>query len=293
MKVETSSVAPVAAVVAAMVSICLGATVAKDLFLRIGPAGTTALRLTLAALILALVFRVWRLPMTRASLVAGLPYGVCLGCMNLLFYMSIARIPLGIALALEFTGPLAVATVSSRRWTDILCVALAVTGLWLLLSDGLPAGDIDPVGAVLALTAGLFWAGYILAGQRAGRALGAPAPAIGMMVAAAVVLPFGLARAGTSLLDGRVLALGVVVALLSSAIPYSLEMFALRRLPAKSFGVLTSGEPAIGALVAALLLHEALSPLEWLGIGAIVAASLGATLTRERPSEPAADAAAP
>jgi inner membrane transporter RhtA len=275
----SSDFAPLAAVATAMVSICWGASVAKSLFPVIGPAGTTALRLALAAAILCGVFRVWRKPLDGRMLRAALPYGVALGCMNLLFYFSIQRIPLGIALATEFTGPLAVATFASRRRVDLAWIGLAVAGLALLLPLDISHQAIDPIGILLALAAGVFWGAYILLGKRAGNALGAAAPAYGMTVAALVALPFGVAQAGATLLQPHVLAIALVVAVFSSAIPYSLEMFALRRLPTKSFGILTSGEPAVGALAGVLLLGEMLSPPQWLGIAAIVGATFGTTLT--------------
>ncbi|MPS67132.1 MAG: EamA family transporter [Novosphingobium sp.] len=276
---SSSDFAPLAAVATAMVSICWGASVAKTLFPLIGPAGTTALRLSLAAVILCCVFRVWRLPFDRTILRAALPYGVALGCMNMLFYFAIQRIPLGIALATEFTGPLAVATFASRRRVDLAWIALAAAGLCLLLPLDISRDAVDPVGVLLALGAGVFWGAYILMGKRAGEALGAAAPAYGMTIAALVALPFGVAQAGATLLQPHVLAVALVVAIFSSAIPYSLEMFALRRLPTKSFGVLTSGEPAVGALAGALLLGEMLPFAKWIGIAAIVGATIGTTLT--------------
>lgn len=271
-------VAPLAAVVGAMISITSGATVAKRMFGVIGPAGTTALRLTLVAALLSIIFRVWRVPLTRALLRSVLPYGVSLGAMNLLFYMAIDRIPLGIALAFEFVGPLAVATFSSPRLRDLVWVALAVVGLALLLPIRAAGHPLDPVGIALALAAGVFWGAYIVMGRRAGATLGAAAPAFGMIVGALLVLPFGIIGGGRALLAPPVLALAIVVALLSSAVPYTLEMFALRRLPTSTFGVLTSGEPAIGAVMGALFLREELPLVKWLGIAGIVGASIGTTI---------------
>ena len=269
--------APLAAAFAAMLSITSGASLAKSLFPAIGAAGTTALRLGIAALILCLVFRVWRLRPDRRMLAAAIPYGLSLGAMNLLFYMAIQRIPLGIALALEFVGPLGVAILSSRRRADLGWIALAIAGVVLLLP--IETGDhaVDPVGVGLALAAGVFWGTYIVTGKRAGTVLGAGAPALGMVVGALLVLPFGIAEAGSGLLDPHILGIALAVALLSSAIPYSLEMFALRRLPAKSFSVVTSGEPAVGAVVGMVALGEDLPLASWLGIGAVIAASVGTT----------------
>ncbi len=274
----SSPLPAVAALAGAMVSITIGASIAKTLFPLVGPAGTTALRLLFAAILLAVVFRIWRMRLDRRMLLAAVPYGISLGCMNLLFYMAIQRIPLGVAIAVEFTGPLAVAIFFSRQRMDMGWIALAVLGLVLLLPLRLTPNSMDPVGIALALAAGVFWASYILTGKRAGDVLGIQASALGMIVAALVVLPFGIAEAGMDLLDVNVIAVALVVALLSSAIPYSLEMFALRRLPTKSFGILTSGEPAIGAVVGMILMGENLALVKWMGIGAIVLASIGVTL---------------
>jgi len=274
-----SAFAPLAAVVVAMISITLGASVAKKLFIDVGPVGTTALRLTLAAILLSVGFRIWRVPVTRAVVRAALPYGLSLGAMNLLFYMAIDRIPLGVALAFEFTGPLAVATFTSQQTRDFGWIALAVIGLALLLPLRIGGHALDPVGIAFALAAGVFWGNYIVMGRRAGEALGAEAPAFGMIVGALLAIPFGVVEGGAALLTPQVLGLALVVALLSSAIPYTLEMFALRRLPTRTFGVLTSGEPAVGAVVGALLLHEKLPLAKWLGIAGIVSASIGITIT--------------
>lgn len=271
-------------VILAMTSICLGATFAKTLFPVIGPAGTTALRLSLAAVMLSLALRVWRFQPTRQAVVAAISYGLAMAGMNLLFYMAIQRIPLGIALAIEFTGPLGLALFYSRAKVDLAWSALAVLGLGLLLSFNAHGNSIDLGGALLALGAGGFWAAYIVFGQRAGAACGRYAPALGMIVASFVALPFGVVQAGSQLLHPTIISTGLLVALLSSAIPYTLEMFALRRLPAKSFSILTSAEPAVGAIVGTFFLGEMLSATKWLGIAAIVVASLGTTLISNRPS---------
>jgi inner membrane transporter RhtA len=262
-----------------MVSITVGASFAKNLFPLIGAAGTTTLRLVVAALVLSVLLRVWRVPLNRRSLLAALPYGLAMGAMNLLFYMAIERIPLGIAIAVEFTGPLAVTICLSRRLTDLAWIALAVGGLLLLLPLGGTSHAIDLGGIGLALAAGVFWAAYILFGQRAGAALGTQAAALGMIIGMMLAMPFGIAEAGHDLLRPEILIVAVVVGILSSAIPYSLEMYALRRMPAKSFGILMSAEPAVGAVMGMLLLGEMLPVGKWLGIAAIIAASAGTTMT--------------
>ncbi|WP_041795027.1 EamA family transporter [Pararhodospirillum photometricum] len=279
---SVATLAPLGAAVLAMVSITLGASFAKGLFPAIGAAGTTTLRLALAAVILSLVLGLWRVRLTRRTVVAALPYGLVMGAMNLLFYLSIQRLPLGIALAIEFTGPLALALFYSRQRTDFVWIALAVAGLLLLLPLEASDAALDPLGVALALAAGVFWAAYIVTGQRAGAVLGAQAPMLGMIVAALAVAPFGVWEAGTALLQPAILMSGLAVAVLSSAIPYSLEMIALRRLPARSFGILTSGEPAVGAVMGMLLLGEMLPLSHWLGIVAVVGASIGTAMMSRR-----------
>ena len=266
---------PVVAVVAGIVSLAVGTSLSKGLFPRVGAEGTTALRVGFATLLLMAAWRPWRRPLTGRDAVAVAGYGAALGAMNLVFYLALRTIPFGIAVAIEFAGPLCVATLSSRRALDLLWIGVAVLGLGLLLPFGATARGLDPVGLGLAATAGLGWALYIVFGQRAGRLRGPDSVALGSAVAAVLVIPFGVARAGTALLDPGTLAVGLGVALLSSAVPYSLEMYALQRLPRQTFGVLLSVEPAIAALAGMAFLGEDLGPLQWVAVGCIVAASVG------------------
>jgi len=273
----------VCSVLLAMLTIQTGASIAKQLFPLIGPEGTTALRLGFSAMVLWLVFRPWRsLPVGRRDWLAIATYGACLGGINILFYLAIARIPLGIGVALEFTGPLAVALMSSRRKRDFTWVACAVIGILLLLPDMHGADALDPVGVAMALGAGACWAGYILFGKKTNsQASGGITVALGMTVAAAILVPIGAVSQGMALLSWQVLPLGFVVGILSSAIPYSLEMVALRHMNSQNFSVFMSMEPAIAALAGFLILSELLTLWQWLAIGLVIAASLGSSLTAE------------
>ncbi len=286
---QKSILLPVLLVVLGMAATQTGASFAKMLFPVVGAQGATALRLTLAALVLMLVFRPWRRPMGARQWRAVLLYGGAMGAMNLLFYAALASIPLGVAVALEFTGPLAVALAGSRRPLDFFWVLMAVGGLTLLLPLGHFSGDIAIGGVLLALGAGVCWAGYIVFGQRAGSGGGGGhTAALGVATAAVIALPFGIAGAGTSLVDPSILPQALGVALLSSAIPYALDMVALPHIPARLFGILMSAQPAFAALSGLLILHERLEWPQLAGIAAIVVASLGATATISRPAPPVA-----
>jgi len=261
-----------------MVSFQAGASVAKQLIPAIGAPGTTALRLGLSAILVVVLQRAWRTVPTRTVWPAILAYGLSLGAMNFVFYFALRSIPLGIAVAIEFVGPLGVAVFASRRRVDYLWVALAAVGLLLLLPIRATENRLDPVGVLCALAAGLGWALYIVYGQRAGRAHGAAASTWGLIVAACLVVPIGIAEAGRVLLTPWtpwIWTFGMAVAVFSSALPYTLEMVALRRLSAKTFGTLMSFEPAIAALAGVAILHEHLMPMQWLAIGFIIVASVG------------------
>lgn len=273
---------PVLVILIAMLSIQSGASLAKSLFPLIGAPGVTALRLALGTLILVVIFKPWRLRFTKAQRKPLLLYGLSLGAMNYLFYLSIQTVPLGIAVALEFTGPLAVALFASRRAVDFIWVALAVLGLWFLLPLGQDVSHVDLTGAALALGAGACWAIYILSGQRAGEEHGPATVAIGSLIAALVFVPIGAWQAGDALWHWSVLPLGLGVAILSTALPYSLEMVALTRLPTRTFGTLMSMEPGLAALSGMVFLGENLTLTQWLALLAIITASMGSTLTLRR-----------
>lgn len=271
-----STATAVTSAVVAMLSFQLGATFAKQLIPVVGAPGTTALRLGLSALIVAGLLRPWRSVPTRSAWPIVLAYGISLAAMNSVFYVALGRIPLGIAVAVEFVGPLAVAVHASHRRLDYLWVALAAAGLLMLLPLGGAQASLDRVGVACALAAGVGWALYIVFGQKAGRAIGAGASTWGLIIAALVTVPIGLLTAGRSLIEPASLPLGLGIAVFSSALPYTLEMVALRRLSTRTFGTLMSFEPALAAVAGVLLLHEHLTLLQYLAIAAIVAASVGA-----------------
>ncbi|ELY4043405.1 threonine/homoserine exporter RhtA [Cronobacter sakazakii] len=276
---------PVIVLIVAMASIQSGASLAKSLFPVVGAPGVTALRLALGTLILAVVFKPWRLRFTRSQRMPLLIYGLALGAMNYLFYLSIRTVPLGIAVALEFTGPLAVALFGSRRPVDFLWVALAVLGLWFLLPLGQDVTHVDPLGAACALGAGVCWAIYIIAGQKAGAEHGPATVALGSLIAAIVFVPIGAAAAGEALWHWSVLPAGIGIAILSTALPYSLEMTALTRLPTRTFGTLMSMEPALAVFTGMIFLGETLTLVQWLALLSIIIASVGSTLTLRRETQ--------
>ena len=282
MSAKSSNIAPLlfplGLLIIAMISTQSGASLAKSLFPVVGAQGTTALRLIFASLILLLVLRPWRARLTARSLRTVMLYGISLGSMNMLFYMSLQTVPLGIAVALEFTGPLAVALWASRKLIDFLWVALAVIGLLLLIPIGESSTSIDLVGAGYALGAGACWAAYIVFGQKAGADNGIQTAALGVTIAALFIAPIGVVHAGTALLDVSLIPAALGVAVLSTALPYSLEMVALTRMSARTFGTLASLEPVFAALSGLIFLHEDLSFTQWMAIGAIIVASIGATL---------------
>jgi inner membrane transporter RhtA len=282
---------PVALVLGGMSTVQVGAALAKNLFAELGASGTVFLRVGFAAIFLLLLWRPWSRwrgaaraasrPSSRRDVVAVVAYGLVLATMNLVFYSAIARIPLGVAVTVEFIGPLGVAVAGSRRPLDVAWVLLAAAGIVMLAP--LPDGDalhLDPVGLGLAALAGVLWAAYILVAARVGRvAPGIGGLAVAMALGAIALLPVGLIGAGASLLDPRLLVAGAGVALLSSVVPYSLELAALRRLPTATFGVLMSLEPAIASLAGLVLLHEGLTARTALALALVTIASVGATRT--------------
>jgi inner membrane transporter RhtA len=270
----------------AVASVQFGAALAKTLFDDVGPGGTVVLRVVLAAVALLVIWR----PRVRGVSIRDLwlvaVFGVALAGMNLAFYASLDRLPQGVAVTFEMVGPLGVAVATSRRAVDALWVALAAAGV-LLLSNFGDFGDLDETGVALALLAGCFWGAYILLSARAGRRFpGGAGLALAMVAAGAVLFPLGVTEGGGTLLRPEILGIGFGVAMLSSAIPYSLELEALRSLPAGVFGVLMSLEPAAGALAGYVVGGEALAGRELAAIGLVVVASAGAASSAPGPAEP-------
>lgn len=272
-----------AGLLTAMVSTQWGASLAKALFPAMGVMGTAAGRILFAALFMTLVLAPWKARLTARTALPVLLYGVSLATMNLCFYQAISRIPLGIAVTIEFVGPLGIAMGAARRPADFLWALCAAAGLALLAPWNPQAGHaLDPVGIAFALGAGLGWGAYIVTGRVVSQSHGPRASALGMIVAALIALPFGLAQPDGPAFSLSVVPLLAVVALFSSAVPYTLEMLALRRLPARTFGILMSLEPAVAALIGYLWLGEALTARHWIAMLAIMAASAGATWTISR-----------
>jgi inner membrane transporter RhtA len=271
----------VAMLLVGMASVQVGASFAKSIFPVAGPTGTVAMRLAFSTPILWAMLQPWRQWPPRHAWRPLLVYGAVLGTMNLCFYEALDRIPLGIAVAIEFTGPMAVAILASRRAVDFVWIALAVAGLSALLPIAGGRG-IDPVGCAFALAAAVCWALYIWFGKRAGDAYGARSVAVGSLVAAVLIAPQGFSQAGPGVLDPHILLIGLGVAVLSSAVPYTLDMMALTRMPTKTFSTLMSLEPVLGALAGLAVLGEHLQLREWGAILTVVVASAGATLTARR-----------
>jgi len=272
---------PITAVLASVTSLCIGTSLAKKLFPLVGAEGTSALRVGFSALVLIAIWRPWRWTLSRRDAGYVIRYGLTLGVMNLLFYMALRTIPFGLAVAIEFSGPLAVAMLSSRRAIDFVWVGCAVAGLAILLPLG-GHGTLDPAGVMFALGAAVCWALYIVFGKQAGHLHAGHSVSLGLVAASFVVVPVGVMHAGTKLLDPAILLAGLGVAIIASAIPMSLEMMAMKRLPSATFGITVSLEPAVASLLAMFLLSEVLTGSQWLAIGFIVLASIGSTITAKR-----------
>ncbi len=282
----------VLALLLSIISLCVGSTYAKMLFAQLGPEGATVMRVGFAALMLLAVWRPWRLSLSRRQAGLIVLYGLILGAMNLLFYKGIETIPIGVAIAIEFIGPLALAVCTSRRALDFVWIAFAAVGMFLLspFATG-GVSSLDPVGVTYILVAAVLWALYIVIGKEVGRGHSGQVTSLGMTAAGLVVLPFGITHLSRAIAEPSLLLAGVVVAVMSSAIPFTLELYALKRMPKQTFGILLSMEPVAGALTGLFMLNEVLTPLQWLAITAIITASVGCTVgLRKQEDVPLSDA---
>jgi inner membrane transporter RhtA len=270
---------PILACVVATATFQIGAVLAKQLFVAVGPMGAAALRMLFGASVLILLTRPWR------AWPAGVPRLPLIGLSAsmagaiLFYYLAIDRLPLGIAMPVQFLGPLVLAVVMSRGIVDLLWVALAAAGIWCLLGTQSASGPLDPLGIMFALGAALCWAGYILFGKRVGHVLGNATASVSLGIAAIILLPVGVAQAGTTLLDPAIIPLALLVAIVSATIPFWLELYALPRLPTRTFSVLMSLEPAFAVIFGLFFLGELLSPVQMLGVALVIGSSIGSVMT--------------
>lgn len=272
---------PIPAVILAIISVQCGAAIAKGLFPEIGAAATASLRIGLSAIILLVAFRPQISNLNAKQWKYVILYGLSLGAMNMVFYMAIERIPIGLGVTLEFVGPLVLAIFSSKKASDFIWVVLAAAGIALIAPWS--SSGLNIIGVLLALLAGGFWAAYIILGGRISKIMkGGDAVAIGMLFATILILPFGIFSGGLSQLNPKLLGLGAALALLSSAIPFTLEINALKQLPARTFSILMSLEPAMASLAAFVFLQEYLSVTECLAVAFVVIASVGSAVTSKR-----------
>ncbi|MEV4298946.1 EamA family transporter [Microbispora rosea] len=277
LRAASDAIPPSGLVLLGILSVQVGAGLAKNLFTQLSPSAVVFLRIATSAVMLLAVVRPKVRGLSRRDLAVGVAFGLSLGLMNLSFYEALARLPIGITVAIEFIGPLTLAVVSSRRRLDLLWVGLAAAGVILLAPWG-DAGTASWIGIGFAALAGTFWAAYIVFSAATGaRFPGASGLSFAMIVSTIVVAPIGVTAGGSDLLRPEILLVGAGVGLLSSVIPYSLELEALRRMPKRVFGILMSLEPAAAALVGLFVLHEVLQVREWAAIGCVVVASIGAT----------------
>ena len=281
MPVRRSTTLAALTVVGAQISINIGAALGKSLFPVVGPEGVAALRTTIAAAFLLVAFRAWSVRLKRDQAIWLLPYGLAIGGMNLLIYWAIDRIPIGLAVAIEICGPLAVVLFTSRSLPEIVWFALALTGLLFLVPWPGQNAVLDPLGVACAMGAAACWALYIVFGKRASEATGTVAVALGMAIACLATVPAAISAGSANLLTARAIGIGLAVALLSSALPYVMEIKALQKLSTRVFGVMTSSAPAIAAIVGFLILKEELTLVQWAAVALVMVASAGCSLTSQ------------
>ena len=267
---------------ASQFSNALGAAWSKSLFDQLGPEGVTALRIGFSALLLGVVTRAWRIHVGRDQIGNLVAYGLALGLMNSVAYQAYARIPVGIGMAIEVTGPLAVVVYNSRRLGDLAWVACTIVGLVLLLFKGSILPAVDPVGVAFAFCSAACWASYIVYGKRVSVLGGGNIVAAGLAVASLFVVPFGVATTGVKLVRPEWLMAGLAIAILSGVTPFFLQILALRELPSRIFGLIACGVPAVGAIMGFVVLGEGLELRQCLGILLVILAGGGATLSLSR-----------
>ncbi len=281
MKNKLVNIPPLPAILLAIISVQFGAAIAKSLFPAIGAAGTASLRIGISALILFLAYKPNLRKITPQQWKLVIPYGLSLGTMNLIFYLAIERIPVGLAVTLEFVGPLVLAVFGSKRLIDYLWVFIAAIGIALIAPWS--GNGIDIVGALFALLAGVFWATYIVLGGKVSKVMkDGDAVSTGMLFASLLIIPFGIMENGLSNLTPNLLGMGIALALLSSAIPFTLEMKALGQLPPRTFSILMSLEPAAASICAFLFLQEHLRFSEIVAVFFVIIASIGSTMTAKK-----------
>lgn len=278
---RTFKIQPILFLLLSMISLAIGTSFAKSLFPTVGAEGATSLRLIYSTVILLIFFQPWKKVLVRNDLLNILPYGIALGGMNLCFYKSLEHIPFGVAVALEFIGPLTLAILSSRHYFDYLWVGLILMGLFINMPSHFNDHSLSATGMMFAFVAGLFWSAYIVFGKKCSTIDAGIATSLGVMVAAIITLPFSLYHSGHKFFDSRYLVIGFFIAALSSALPYTLEMLALKEIPRKNFSILISLEPVICAFAGMAFLNEWLTLNNWIAIILIITASIGSILTNE------------
>ncbi|GAA0832713.1 MULTISPECIES: EamA family transporter [Marinomonas] len=270
---------PMIAAFASLLSLQVGAAFAKTIFPLVGTDGVAALRIGISALLFVVLFQPWKVRLSVSQWPSIVIYGAMIGLMNLLIYRAFLYIPVGIAISIEVLGPLGISLLSTKRRTDIIWIFCALIGV-LLLPFNQTDTTLNITGVIYAVLAAICWGLYIKTASTVSQ-IGSKGVATGMLIAALFMVPIGTVQAGLSLFTPNVLMLGLIIALLSSAIPFLLDMYALKRLPRSIFGVLMSASPAVSAIAGAIILNEQLSALQWLGIVAISLACIGASLTKK------------
>lgn len=270
---------PVIIILISMATVQGSSSLAKYLFPILGPSGMAAWRLVFSSIMLVIIFKPWKKPVSKQAWKYIILYGLVLGFMNLSYYLAIKRIPIGIAVAIELTGPIVVAMFAARKMIDFIWLAIAIAGLVMLLPIHHASADLDLLGVLLALCAGSCWGMYIIFGRKAGQLHGPSSVALGSIIVSFIIFPIGIWQSGETMFSLEVLPLALIVALLASAIPYALDMIAMPKVPALTFSTLMSLSPVLGALSGLIFLNETLSGFQWISILLIIISSIGTVLS--------------